>query len=591
VATFAASVAVRQRGLAAFLLEVRGPLGSVQQPVSSVDVRDVRDIARRVGLPVRAQWTGHWLVAEGGRHRIVADADGRLGVEVDGQALAQASRGRERAEVGLHEGPHRLTLRYETAATPGRFSVHFAHVDGGRQAFDADVVFAEPPSESQARAARHAPALRATALLAWLALSLAGLAAAWRRVAWRPRLRVALLAGVVAGGGALRFEALVGRYWHDAPPWALRVERAVSAVAPGEGRFEPSETHGGGDPYHYYLRAREMGAFYEPHVREPLFPATARLLIPLLGDRPLVVDAASAIFSTLAVLATAALGTAIGGFWVGLAAAAVVAVDPDVVWWGVEGFRDDAFMAFMLLATASLLRLREQPTRGWGILAGLAAGATCLSRITGLSFLAPAFLALALRRGETGRARRRALAVAAGVGALVVAPYLLACWLAFGDPLHAVNHHTRFYRSRSGQAYASDMSWSSWLTRGFAARELAATGAAGLTTYPFRNKFRGLDELSPRLRKVLAPAAILGLALFLLSARGRLVLLVLFTSLLPYAFTWKVPGGSEFRFTMHAYAFYLAAAFAALPEARTALARYRSRRAAAHAVDPGPPPR
>jgi hypothetical protein len=590
VATLAASVAVRQRGPAALRLEVSGPLGSVQQAVASVDVRDVRDLARRVGLPVRAEWTGRWRVDEGGRHRVVADSDGRLAVEVDGQVIAQASRGRERAEIGLHQGLHRVALRYETAAPPGRFTVHFAHAEGGRRAFDADAVSADVPTPGQVRAARHAPVLRASALVAWLLVGLGALVAAWQRPAWRGRLRLVLLAAVVAYGGALRFEALVARYWHDAPPWALRVERVVSAIAPGEGHFEPSLTHGGGDPYHYYLRAREMGGFYEPHVREPLFPATARLLIPLLGDRPLVVDAASALFSTLAVLGTAALGTAASGPWVGLAAAVVVAIDPDVVWWGVEGFRDDAFMAFMLLATASLLRLREEPTTRWGVLAGLAAAATLLSRVTGLSFLGPAFGALALRGGAAGRARRRALAVAAGVAALVAGPYLLACALAFGDPFHAVNHHTRFYRSRSGQAYASDMSWSAWLTRGFAARDLVATGASGLTTYPFRNKFRGLDTVSPRVRRVLAPAAVLGLALFVLTARGRLVLLVLFTSLLPYAFTWKVPGGSEFRFTMHAYAFYLAAAFAALPEARATLARYRARRLAAPAVDPGPPP-
>jgi hypothetical protein len=51
-----------------------------------------------------------------------------------------------------------------------------------------------------------------------------------------------------------------------------------------------------------------------------------------------------------------------------------------------------------------------------------------------------------------------------------------------------------------------------------------------------------------------------GLALFLWSSRGRFLLLLGFASLLPYAFTWRVTGGAEWRFTMHVYPFLLLAA-------------------------------
>jgi len=44
------------------------------------------------------------------------------------------------------------------------------------------------------------------------------------------------------------------------------------------------------------------------------------------------------------------------------------------------------------------------------------------------------------------------------------------------------------------------------------------------------------------------------------SADGRMLLVILFGSLLPYAFTWNVIGGGEWRFTMHVYPFYLLAA-------------------------------
>jgi hypothetical protein len=59
---------------------------------------------------------------------------------------------------------------------------------------------------------------------------------------------------------------------------------------------------------------------------------------------------------------------------------------------------------------------------------------------------------------------------------------------------------------------------------------------------------------------VLAACALAGLVWWLFSPPGRLLLVVLFSSLVPFAFTWDVPGGSEWRFTLHAYPFYLVAA-------------------------------
>jgi hypothetical protein len=85
-------------------------------------------------------------------------------------------------------------------------------------------------------------------------------------------------------------------------------------------------------------------------------------------------------------------------------------------------------------------------------------------------------------------------------------------------------------------------------------------GYIGLTSYPFANKWTGFDAWSPLLGPVLAAAALAGLVWWLFSAPGRLLLVILFSSLVPFAFTWDVPGGSEWRFTLHAYPFYLVAA-------------------------------
>ena len=136
-----------------------------------------------------------------------------------------------------------------------------------------------------------------------------------------------------------------------------------------------------------------------------------RRLLRLLGDRNVAVNAASALFSTLAVLATYLLGASAFSPVVGLGAALGMAMHRDVLWFGVEGFRDDAFTLFVVSSALTLLRLRARPTFGRAVLAGLAGGGAVLSRVTSFSFLVPAYAWTAFDRGREGAQRRRALAV------------------------------------------------------------------------------------------------------------------------------------------------------------------------------------
>jgi hypothetical protein len=55
-----------------------------------------------------------------------------------------------------------------------------------------------------------------------------------------------------------------------------------------------------------------------------------------------------------------------------------------------------------------------------------------------------------------------------------------------------------------------------------------------------------------------------GLVLMAATPQGRLLWVLLLGTLLPYAFTWAIPGGGEWRFTLPAYPFYLIAAALAL---------------------------
>ena len=583
---------------AALLFRAAGPHGlwldvtptgrpSETRAVAALDIRDVNVEPGWSSGPLVALWRGTWLVEQAGEHRLVVEGDGPVQVAVDGHTVLAVPDGRARTTVPLAAGPHALAIEYRSAAAPRLLRVYWAPPGGRRRAFDAGAVLRAIPTAGQEARGRWSARLAAAALVlcigAPLALGALALARRWRTGEWppearatgaalrRPRarraLRLALPALVVLYGGALRFEALVGRYGWQGPRWAVSLARGLETLHGDALRWDPSTEAYDGDPLTYLRRARAMTGFYDADVREPLFPFTTRLLLGPLHDRPLAVNAASAVFSTLCVLATYLLGAAAFGPGVGLGAALVLALDRDALWWGVEGFRDDAYAMAVALSAWLLLRLRERPSARAGVLAGLAAGAACLTRITAFSFILPALAVAAFERGAGAPARRRALAVLLVTALLVAGPYLLTCALAYGDPFYAVNFHTKFYRSRVGMAYDTALSWSGFLRQGFTPGELLQTGLRGLTTYPFANKWVGLDHLTPWLRRLLAPLAAAGLVLFVGSARGRVLLAVLLGALLPYAFTWRVPGGAEWRFTLCAYPFYLVAAFAAVQAA------------------------
>lgn len=550
-------------------------LRAAPRRVTTVDARDLW--ASGPG-PVRARWDGFWNVPHAGSFAIEVRSDGAASVSLDGrEVLARRPGARSRgvaAIVELADGFHALSVTYEAAA-PGDLRLVWSPAGEAPRDFTPGSLFVAPPSAREQSLGRLGRILGRLAVAACVGLALTCLVAGRRAPVERERLRrgwrVALPVLVVLYAGALRFEALVGRYGWQGPTWALEAERALRALHPASLRWQPALEGYSGDPYNYLVRAREMGGFYEPNVREPLFPFVTRQALKLLGDRNLAVNAASALFSTLAVLATYLLGAWAFSPVVGLGAALGMAMHREAIWFGVEGFRDDAFTLFVVTSALALLRLRERPTLMRGVLAGLAAAGAVLSRVTAFSFLLPAFAWLALARGPGAAARRRALATAAGVLLVAAGPYLLGCALAYGDPFYAVNFHTKFYRSRSGIAFDSSMSWLQYLRAGFRPFHLVDTGLTGLTAYPFANKWDGLDHLSPWVDRVLSVASLAGLALFLGSPTGRLLLLVLVTSLLPYAFTWEVPGGAEWRFTMHALPFYLIAAWLAITRAARAL--------------------
>jgi len=379
-------------------------------------------------------------------------------------------------------------------------------------------------------------------------------------------LAAALL--ITCYGALLRLDAFTQKYGtFDHPAWARVMTRDVAPLArylrPSRIRFGVERNpYVGGDPISYLQYGREMTAFYQPHVREPLFLATTRASLWALDGQDAAVSLASAIGSLLAIFGTYLLGAAVVSRGAGLAAAALMAIEYENITWAVDGWRDDLFTGTCVFALWALVRLMDRPSFANALIVGFTCGAACLTRITALSFVLPALLYVAVAVPDDRRRRLERVAIAAVILAAVVGPFLLSCAIATGDPFFAINEHTSYYRFAEGVAKPARMTAAAYLREKFAGHPVATldVGATGLLVRPFQTKWSGFDQWSWVVGALLWPASLAGLAMWIFSVRGRLVLLVLAASLLPYAFTWNIGGGGQWRFTMHVYPIYIVAA-------------------------------
>ena len=548
-----------------FALELIAHEGGTERHIRTPDLDPIR--ARRLApaLPATARWKGWWSQTAEGALELIVAARSPTRVLIDGTAVIDHD-GRPRrltAPVALAAGTHEIVVEHELGAEESDLRVALSRPGGDARRVDTLPMrhTATPPPLDRIR-----PWAGVGTLLSTLGL-LAALVAVWGAAGPEAQARVAqgLLHGaavlITAYGALLRIEALALKY--DAPPWMSSVVPIAQDLHPRGMKWLPPEHPYQGDPFSYLRLARDMRWFYEASVREPLYVAVANRVLRLMGDRDVAVSVTSALFSILLVPATYLLGVVAFSPPVGLMAAAAIAVERQIIGLGVDGWRDDAFALFVVLSAAALLRLRDRPAWSTSLPAGLAMGLALLTRITSLSFVLPA-LALIAWKGEGPRdVRLRHAAVAGALALLLLAPFLVTCALEYGDPLYSINAHTRFYRSRAAGTDAAATGWATMLAERGGPITLVDTGLVGLTAYPFTSKWTHFDYLGGWIGSTLAAAAVVGLGLWLLLAQGRLLLLVLLGALLPFAFTWEVPGGSEWRFTLHAYPFYLLAAASA----------------------------
>jgi hypothetical protein len=403
---------------------------------------------------------------------------------------------------------------------------------------------------------------------------------------WRAA-SIVLAVVITAYGGLLRVDALVERYGTvDHPAWARVLTngapRWAAPLKPEPHQWRRiAQPYVGGDPINYLRYAREMQTFYQPHVREPVFLAWTRGFLWLLSDQDIAVSFASAAASTVAIAGACLLAGTLVSPLAGLVAALLMATEYELITWAADGWRDDMFMAAVVFAAWAFVRLHRQPTFGNALLVGVTTGIACLTRITALSFVLPALFVVALDAPRVEwRPRVRGASVAALICAALVAPFLVSCAMATGDPFYAINYHTSYYRFGEGLPAEQPQSAAAYLSAKLAGHPVRVldTALVGLFVQPFTTRFHGYEGYAPYIGTAVAWCAAAGLLLWPFVSAGRLLLVILITSLVPYAFTWNVSSGGEWRFTMHAYPLYIAAAVFSVDRAcRLVLASWRTR--------------
>ena len=382
---------------------------------------------------------------------------------------------------------------------------------------------------------------------------------------WRRLIAPTLLICILVYAALLRFDALFKSYGpYEQPRWLAAMQPPVRAAA---SRITPDWKWGhddtpyvGGDPINYLKFAREMRNFYAAHVREPMFPALTKIGLMLSGGEDVGVSITSIVFALATLVATYMLGALVATPIVGLAAAAMLGIDRSAIYWSIGGWRDELFAFFAVSCAWAWTRFARQPSTRGAALAGALSGGACLTRITTIALIAPAVVWLLI----VGGARiRRPLAIAVAIMVAVVAPFLINCAIATGDPFYAINNHTDFYLKREGVVDVKPISAVGYSLDKFESRPIAATDTAvrGIFVYPFANKWVGLNEWYPGLGTLIGLLALAGLFGWLWWADGRLLLVMFFGSLVPFSMTWTVLGGAEWRLTLFAYSFYLIAAF------------------------------
>ena len=592
--------------------------------VRAVDTQGLDGAFGRSG-GIAVTWTGAWNLPDAGVYDVALDSRGRSAWTIDGQLACEGGSGADqgsRRTVWLTAGFHRVDITYAPDSATPHLVVAAARTGQPLEPLDARALRTEPPGSPRLRRAavllhRALGGLLLVVVILALRRTLPGVVGRWRRPLAGPdadgsgadsapaarrsvrrerigkTLALTMLVVIVSYGALLRLDAITAKFgpvasprWLSAlqtrtfaPPDAVRPRTFVWQPAPLFPHQDGPPTHYISDPYTYLRYGREMRSFYAAHYREPVFPFATGVFLRFLDGQDVAVSFASASFSILAICCAYLLGAAVWSRPVGLAVALGLAFDYDAISLASAGWRDDAFVAAVVLCAYLMLRFWRaagRPARivHWipgridaayleALMLGVAAGLAVLVRLFAMSFLLPGAVVLLLTLRTAWRRRLSLVGLAVVTAAAVAGPYFINCWRVYGDPLYSFNVHGDVYRVAEGQR-ESGQGTAAYIIGKVTSRpfEMLDTIARGLTTYPFTNKWGGFDRWRPGLGRWVSWAAVAGLMLLAGSVQGRLLLLLMLMSLVPFSFTWKVD--PNWRFTAHVYPILLIAAAVAM---------------------------
>jgi hypothetical protein len=554
---------------------------------------------------VVATWHGYWEVPSSGLYDLALESRGPSSWTIDGRvanAVSQPESGVTTRTVWLDAGFRETSIHYIVDAAAPHVLAQIAETGARLEPLDSATLKPRLPRN---------PTLRASLrfvhrVLGWIAIvalvwavrkTVPVVTGRWPEVFSNPARRQQLgrglswaaLAVILGYGALLRLDAIAGRYGPvTSPSWLAAVQTrtlaAPAAIRPGSIGWEPEQLypHRDGtlakyrsDPYTYLDTARKMTWFYAGHPREPVFPFVTNVFLHLLAWQDVAVSFASALFSLLAVWFTYLLGAELWSRPAGLLAALGLSLDADILALSSLGWRDDAYMAMAVLCAWLMLRwwkagppgTRTIHVRGRRLdatylaaaAAGVAGGFAFLTRITAVTFLAPGLVWLFVERRAGWRRQLIAAALALLTTLLVAGPFFFNCWRVLGDPFYSFNVHGSVYSLAEGQPEYTGGTVG-YISAKFARRPVLMidTVTQGLTTYPFTNKWHGLRPWLDGLDRWASAAAVVGLVVLAALPGGRLLMVMLIGSIIPFAFTWTVD--PDYRFTVPAYPFLLVAA-------------------------------
>ncbi len=269
-----------------------------------------------------------------------------------------------------------------------------------------------------------------------------------RRSRFRKWLGVIVVVGLAARTAVVLYaERDAGRFDYPDSHRYLRVARNIAA---GHGPIDEAPSSGA-VPADGIVRAGT----------DPLYPAilAAGLRLGLVGDGDVrgmmrFGRAVNVLFGATAVLLLALIGRRLAGDGVGLMAAALLAVDPIIVFFHGLVLTETCFVTLLLTGIYAIIRLNGRAETRWALLGGTTLGLAILARSSGL-LLPVVLLPLVWYRAPRPR-RPRVAGLFLGACGLILAPTVIRNHRLFG----------RLVPVRTGSGASLLEAWGPWADGG-----------------------------------------------------------------------------------------------------------------------------